>query len=210
MSKAIEWGWIDRRPGKLNRFKEENSRLMYLTPDQIARMLDAKGDSNPQIYVFILIGVQTAMRRMEILSLRRDDIDVERRIISIRQAKTGPRQQPTTPALAEFLKVYIDKTLPKGTPWLFPSAGAKSGHAQDVRKAFRRVVSAAGLDCDQVVRHTLRHTAITHLVQSGIDLPTVQRISGHKTFAMVMRYSHANGAHIEAAMERLQERLKVA
>jgi site-specific recombinase XerD len=102
------------------------------------------------------------------------------------------------------------EALPKGTPWLFPSPAAESGHAQDIRKAFRRVVKAAGLDPDQVVRHTLRHTAITHLVQAGVDLPTVQRISGHKTFAMVARYSHANGAHIEAAMERLQERLKVA
>ncbi|WP_202944828.1 tyrosine-type recombinase/integrase [Nitrosospira multiformis] len=31
------------------------------------------------------------------------------------------------------------------------------------------------------MRHTLRHTAITHLVQAGVDLPTVKRISGHKT-----------------------------
>ncbi len=35
-------------------------------------------------------------------------------------------------------------------------------------------------DIKQVVRHTLRHTAITHLVQAGVDLPTVKRISGHK------------------------------
>jgi hypothetical protein len=47
-------------------------------------------------------------------------------------------------------------------------------------------------------------------VQSGVDLPTVKRISGHKTLAMVERYSHANGAHIEEAMDRLQSRLKIA
>ncbi|MEZ4575790.1 MAG: tyrosine-type recombinase/integrase, partial [Vampirovibrionales bacterium] len=48
--------------------------------------------------------------------------------------------------------------------------------------------------------NTLRHTAITHLVQAGIDLPTVKRISGHKTLRMVERYSHQNGEHIQAAM----------
>jgi site-specific recombinase XerD len=53
----------------------------------------------------------------------------------------------------------------------------------------------------------LRHTAITHLVQSGVDLPTVQRISGHKTLAMVARYSHQSGEHIAAAMDRLSERV---
>ena len=76
----------------------------------------------------------------------------------------------------------------------------------DIRKPFRRVVEAAGLDPNQVVRHTLRHTAITHLVQAGVDLPTVKRISGHKTLAMVERYAHANDEHIQAAMDRLQSR----
>lgn len=68
----------------------------------------------------------------------------------------------------------------------------------DIRKPFRRVVSAAGLNPDEVVRHTLRHTAITHLVQAGVDLPTVKRISGHKTLIMV--------EHIKAAMDKLENR----
>ena len=49
-----------------------------------------------------------------------------------------------------------------------------------IEKPFRRVVKTAGMNPKEVVRHTLRHTAITHLVQAGVDLPTVQRISGHK------------------------------
>jgi site-specific recombinase XerD len=52
----------------------------------------------------------------------------------------------------------------------------------------------------KVTIHILRHTAITHLVQGGIDLPTVQRVSGHKTLSMVVRYSHQNSDHIQSAM----------
>jgi integrase len=55
----------------------------------------------------------------------------------------------------------------------------------------------------------MRHTAISHLVQAGVDLPTVQRISGHKTLSMVARYSHQNGAHIQAAMDKLEARLNI-
>lgn len=73
---------------------------------------------------------------------------------------------------------------------------------------FRRCVLAAGLDVKQVVRHTLRHTAITHLVQAGVDLPTVKRISGHKNLSMVERYSYQNGAHIQTAMDKPSERYK--
>lgn len=59
-----------------------------------------------------------------------------------------------------------------------------------------------------MVRHTLRNTAITHLVQAGVDLPTVQRISGHKTLQMVVRYSHQSGEHIRAAMTKLERRYR--
>ena len=73
-------------------------------------------------------------------------------------------------------------------------------------KAFRRSVKRAGLNDKEIVRHTLRHTAITHLVQAGVDLPTVQRISGHKTLSMVVKYSHQNGEHIQSAMDILERR----
>lgn len=209
-NKAIEWGWLDRRPAKLNRFQEGQGRITYLTADQVARLVEcAKADANPIIYPFIVIGVETSMRKMEILSIRREHVDLQRRTIFIPKAKAGAREQPITKHLADFLASYI-AALPPGSPWLFLSPGAKSGHAMDIRKPFRRVVEAAGLDPDQVVRHTLRHTAITHLVQAGVDLPTVKRISGHKTLAMVERYAHQNGAHIEGAMDRLQSRLKLA
>lgn len=56
--------------------------------------------------------------------------------------------------------------LPKGTPWLFPSPAAKEGLAMDILKPFRRVATVAGMNPNEVVRHTLRHTAITHLVQA--------------------------------------------
>lgn len=112
-----------------------------------------------------------------------------------------------TPDLVAYLTDYID-TLPAGTDWLFPSEAAASGHTRDIRKAFVRSVQRAGLDPTQVVRHTLRHTAITHLVQAGVDLPTVKRISGHKTMIMVERYAHQSGAHIAEAMCKLDDRYR--
>jgi integrase len=209
-NKAIEWGWIDRRPAKIRRYQETGGRITYLTVEQVAKLIEiAKQDQNAQIYPFIVIGVETSMRRMEILSIRREHVDLERRVIYIPKAKAGAREQPITAHLAEFLSGYL-AGLQKGTPWLFPSPGAATGHTMDIRKPFRRVVGAAGMDPDEVVRHTLRHTAITHLVQAGVDLPTVKRISGHKTLIMVERYAHANGEHIRAAMDKLDSRYRKA
>lgn len=206
-SMGVDWGWISHRPGKINRFREDNGRLVYLTVEQCARVLDAaKQDLSPHVYLYCLIALSTSMRMSEILSIKRENIDPEKRRIFIPTAKSGAREQPITGELAAYLKRHIDR-LPKGTEWLFPSIASRSGHLATIRKAHRRVVEAAGLDPDVVVRHTFRHTAVTHLVQAGVDLPTVQKISGHKTLAMVARYAHANGTHIDAAMDKLETRI---
>ena len=208
LNKAVEWQWIDRPPVRIKKLREDNGRIVYLTAEQSNALLEAaKEDQNRQIYPFIFIGLRTGMRKSEILSIRREHVDLATRSIYIPNAKAGPRTQPITQDLANFLAEYL-QTLPPGTPWIFPSPMAQSGHTVDIRKPFFRSVVAAGLDPKQVVRHTLRHTAITHLVQAGVDLPTVKRISGHKTMIMVERYAHQSGEHIATDMDKLDTRLR--
>jgi integrase len=207
-TKAVEWGWLDHKRSSIKRLKENGGRITYLTVDQISRLLKAaQEDQNIQIYPFILIGLETSMRRSEILAIRREHVNFSQLTISIPKAKAGAREQPITAHLAKFLVEHVAALQP-GTPWLFPSPAAKEGHTVNLDKPFRRVVTRAGLDPTSVVRHTLRHTAITHLVQAGVDLPTVKRISGHKNLSMVERYSHQNGAHIESAMDKLGDRYR--
>lgn len=209
-TKAMEWKWLDAKPAIIKRLKESQGRITYLTVEQVFNLLAAaKKDSNPHIYPFIFIGLETAMRRMEILSIKLADIDLNHCMIHIPQAKAGAREQPITDNLANFLKDYLKDNVLPDQIWLFPTDQSKTGHVMNIEKPFRRVVAAAGLDPSEVVRHTLRHTAITHLVQAGVDLPTVKRISGHKTLQMVERYSHQNGEHIRVAMNKLEQRYQI-
>lgn len=207
-SKALEWKWLAHKPARINRLKEENARDVYLTQEQLEGLLKSTGeDQNPHVYLFTKIGLETSMRKSEILSIRLDDIDVTRCMIFVPVAKNGKREQPITAGLADELRLHLELAEP-GQTFLFPSARAKKGHTVNIDKPFRRSVAAAGLDTKEVVRHTLRHTAITHLVQAGVDLPTVQRISGHKTLHMVLRYAHQNNEHIRAALGKLEERYR--
>ena len=73
------------------------------------------------------------MRRFEILSIRLENIDLDRKIIFIPEAKSGARDQPITKNLTDFFVITLKE--------------------------------------QRVVRHTLKHTAINHLVQEGVDLP---------------------------------------
>lgn len=173
LNKAVEWKWLDHKPCHIKRLKEDKGRIIYLTTEQIKKLIDAaKQDECPYIYPFIVIGLETAMRRMEILSIKLEDICLEKQVIYIPKAKAGAREQPITEHLTQFLKYYIENSA-TNQAWLFPSKRSASQHIMNIEKQFRRVVARAGLNPKEVVRHTLRHTAITHLVQAGIDLPTV-------------------------------------
>lgn len=114
------------------------------------------------------------MRKSEILSIRREDIDLQRRVIFIPKAKAGAREQPITDHLGEFLASVRGRAA-TGQPVVVPVT-RREGRA-----------------------HRRRAQAIP-----------VKRISGHKTLAMVERYSHQNGTHIQAAMDKLQARFKLA
>lgn len=207
LNKALDWGWITHLPTRVRKYKEPPGRVDYLQPADITRLLNAaKDDYHPYIYPFMLIALETSMRRMEVLSIRLEHIYPERLIIYIPDAKAGAREQPITPYLADYLRDYIANNTEAGQEWLFPSNTAKSGHFESIERPFRRVVNAVGLDPTRILRHTLRHTAITHLVQAGVDLPTVKRISGHKSLQMVERYAHHNMDHIQQAFGKLRQR----
>lgn len=147
------------------------------------------------------------MRKSEVLSIRKEHVHTDRRVIYLPKAKAGAREQPMTDRLAIFLEQYLRESVPEKAVWLFPSDKSECGHTVSIEKPFREAAKVAGLDPKQVVRHTLRHTAVSHLVQSGVDLPTVKRISGHRTLQMVEKYAHQDGAHIQAAMDKLQARM---
>lgn len=207
LNMAVEWGIIDRKPCKIVKYREDNHRIEYLTEEQMHTLLEtAKRDHHPVIYLFMLMGLSTGMRKMEILRTRVEDIDFGQKEIHVPVAKAGARIQPFPENMVLELQRYMKKTgIKKG--WLFPSKISKSGHRMNVEKPFARVVEAAGLDSKRIVRHTLRHTCITHLVQQGVDLPSVAVISGHKTLQMVQRYAHQNNDHIQSALRKLSERL---
>jgi integrase len=120
-------------------------------------------------------------------------------------AKAGTREQPITRSLADILRKEQDMADdPEG--WIFPSARPKlsaSGHRTQMGRPFSRAAERAGLDQRVVTPHVMRHTAITRLVQSGTDLPTIQKISGHKTLTMVLRYTHVHGTHTDQAITAL-------
>jgi integrase len=209
-NKAVEWKWIAAKPCKIPKDKEERGRIVVLGDEEADALLQAAvADQDPYCWLFVMFGLNTAMRHGEILRARFDQLDLGNFRLHITEAKAGTRAQPFTPELAEVLareREMADD--PEG--WIFPALRpglSRFGHRTHMGRPFKRAVERAGLNPSNVTPHVMRHTAITNLVQSGVDLPTIQKISGHKTLAMVLRYTHVHGPHIDQAVRVLGRRI---
>jgi integrase len=200
------WRWISKEDvPEIPKEKEQRKKIRVLSADQRKRLLEAAiADQDPRAWLFVMFGLNCAMRHGEIVSRRYDECDLEHNRIWINKAKAGEREQPITPALRDALKRQRDmEDDPNG--WIFPAvrSDTKLEHRPDMQRAFARIVERAGLDPKQCTPHVMRHTAITQLVKAKADIPTIQKISGHKTPAMVLHYVHVHGEHIDDAISAL-------
>lgn len=201
---CAKWGMIGGgRLPYIPKLTESGGRTVVLSSAEIAALLQgAKEDSDADLWLFVSICLQTSMRHGEACRLRWEHFDAHRQRFYIPEAKAGQRDQPLPAQLVELLCHLRPSENASG--YLFAGGpGSSTGYRHTFRKAFRRAVTRAGLDASQVTPHVMRHTAITRLVKAGVDLPTIQKVSGHKTLSMVLRYAHVDGPHIDSAVAHL-------
>jgi len=129
------------------------------------------------------------LRISEALNLRLDDIDSQRGVIRVSQGKGNrDRYAPLSATLVELLRVYWKHYRP--TSWLFP--GKKPGRRitdKAIQSVCRPASKKAGIS-KPVTAHTMRHCFATHLLESGVDLRTIQHLLGHKRLSTTGVYLH--------------------
>jgi integrase len=198
--------WLDRIPLRIGKqlLAEGEGRIIALDEAQCdALMWAALAGGHPDLWLFVAFGLNTAMRHDEIMNARWEYLNLATRRLFVPQAKAGKREQPITVELAQILE-QERASRDDREGWIFPSphTGTSTGRRGNLRRPFAKAVARAGLD-PVVTPHVMRHTAITKLVQEGRDIPTIQKISGHKTFAMVLRYVHVHDQHIDDGIKAL-------
>ncbi len=199
--RAVEWGYLARNPlERLRMPKEPRGRTRFLDDDEIARLLasiPAAGDISElnRVYLrpLVVVALATGLRRGEILRLERRDIDWQGRTATARGTKNGDDR--TVPLNQDALEALRSLPPRLHNPRLFPFSGPQ------VSVAFERALKRAGIAGCRF--HDLRHTAASRLVIQGVSLRAVQEILGHRTLAMVQRYSHLSAAHLHEAVSRI-------
>ena len=130
----------------------------------------AKQTKNPHIWPIVVFAIETGMRRGEILGLRWEHVDLDRRIAYLPLTKNGSSRE--VPLSTKAAQVLTGQRQHNDTPSPFPVT------ANGFRLAWGRLRSRAGLS--DLHFHDLRHEAISRFFELGLNIPEVAVISGHK------------------------------
>lgn len=189
--------------GKVTRPKLPGGKIIFLTAAQIDALLaECNKSRNNALAAYVLVMLQTGFRPGEAVKLRVRDIDVQRMAVNLTDTKTNrDRTIPLTPAAFDTIIDRIVTKKPDDFVFAELSDHGLLKPANKFRQAFDCAKLRAGLP--HITQHTLRHTAATHLLASGVDIRTIADILGHSTLQMAMRYAHVADDHRRAAINAL-------
>jgi len=143
------------------------------------------------------------LRVSEVCHLHVDHLLSDRGQIRVVQSK-GKKDRYTvfSPRLQEELRAYWRLFRPR--TWLFPSPvyPERPITTDAVERAFNQAVQGAGLP-DRGGIHSLRHSFATHLLEAGVDLPTIQRLMGHGSLSTTSVYLHVRQPHLDQVRSAL-------
>lgn len=176
--------------------KEPRTRLRVLEPEEETRLL-AKAPE--PLKSLIMIAINTGLRRSELLTLRWENVDLRRGLLTVQAAYAKTGRQRVVPINSVARQVFTQMQTVAADPLVFP--GRHGRERQAVQTPFEHACARAGLT--GVTLHTCRHTFASRLVLAGVDLRTLQELGGWRTISMVERYSHLNPAHKAQAVEKL-------
>jgi integrase len=178
-----------------------------------------------RFYALYLIALTLGLRKGELLALRWQDVDLDKATLSVNgsmqridgkevrvETKTAHsnRTLRLTPQIVDALKVrrdvqqfeaHIDEGW-QDTGYIFTSRFGTSAGRENILTYFQAILKGAGLP--KVTLHSLRHSAATLALMSGVPIHVVSRMLGHASIVITLnRYAHLMPALEEQAVDIL-------
>ena len=187
-SELIRLGaWVGKNPlASIRQIKTDQTELTFLTLPQIRQLLDeCRRSTNNHTYPVAPLCLATGARWDEAESISRAALFGGKAHFH----RTKNRQSRSVPIPKEVEEIALKLGMP-GNGRLFMTC----------RSAFRGAYKRCGFDTPGQLTHILRHTFASHYMMAGGDILSLQRILGHSSITMTMRYAHLSPDHLESAL----------
>ena len=180
--------------------KKPKKLPVVLGPDEVQRLLQCAKPLKPRVLLTTIYAAGLRLEEATHLEVR--DIDSARMLLRVACGKGAKeRLVPLSPRLLAELREYWKVVRP--ARWLFPG-GTHDRPISDttVQKSCKRAAREAGIT-KHVSPHVLRHSYATGLMESGVDLLTISRLLGHRSFSTTLVYLHVRRPHLERTVSPL-------
>ena len=188
-------------PSKIDLPKAESKSLKFLERDQVDQLVNAIDTSKEEGIrdrTILELLFSTGLRVSELVSLNRDQINLERREFGIIGKGRKQRIVFVSDRAAEWIDRYMNARVDSYKPLFIRYSGPENGEDEgekmrltprSVERMVKKYVKASRLPVDASV-HTLRHSFATDLLTNGADIRSVQEMLGHKNIATTQIYTH--------------------
>lgn len=185
-------------------------RNRRLSVEEEKRLLEAVDKhSNPMLRWIVRIALETGMRSSEIVTLRRSQVDLARRVVRLLETKnTLPRTVPLTATATKLFREALDNPIrpldADGLIFFGEPGKDKKRRPYNFNKVWLDIKRAAG--CADFRFHDLRHEAVSRFVEAGLSDQEVSAISGHKSMQMLKRYTHLRAEDLVGKLDAIKTR----
>lgn len=166
-------------------------------------LIEATLDINPELANIVILALETAARRGEIMGIQWCDVDLTKHTVTLRDTKNGEaiRIAPLSErAEAVFTRQKAKLPAPLKEKDKRKSVWASYQTGAGMYKSYTRATERIG--SDGLTFHDLRHEATSRLFERGLNPMVIQAITGHKTVQMLKRYTHLQTESLVAAVRR--------
>jgi integrase len=199
---AMDAGMVKSNPfARRGAFKEE-PKGHYIPDQEFWKIYKHLPDYLKPV---IMVAYLTGMRRGEILKLKWDRVNLSEGFVDLTpdDTKTDEPRRIYFGNMKELKDVFIDAARKKkaGHNLVFTKDDGSPVPKWYIQRLFKNACSEAKVLPYRL--HDLRHTFNTNMTKAGVDQVVVMKLTGHKTNAMFLRYSHIDKEQGEGAMEKL-------
>jgi len=201
-NQAIDWGWEGDNPCTRIKEYKSQSRDRFLEGDELPKFFEALGEEpNKVARDYILASLLTGARRTNVLEMRWDQINLERKEWLIPETKNGESQR--LPLISAMLTLLKDRKAEGGdSEWVFPSHGS-TGHLTNPDKTWKRVLSRAGIeDVRGTWLHDLRRSMGSWQANTGASLSVIGKSLNHKNVNTTAIYARLALDPVRESMEK--------
>ncbi|MFD1064385.1 tyrosine-type recombinase/integrase [Winogradskyella litorisediminis] len=192
IKKYLEFKGVVIEDFEIKRPQKDKKLPNVLSKSEVKALLDAVTNLKHRLLLSLIYSA--GLRIGEALSLKPNDIDIERGMIHVKSAK-GRKDRYTllAPTLVPLLETYKSSYKPKY--FLFEGRLGEAYTQVSARQVLKKALRKAEIR-KYATLHTLRHSFATHLLESGTDIRYIQELLGHNSPKTTMIYTHVSSTSL--------------